>query len=231
MKALWSYETHYVNGQVFVADVVRVRTTPYTQVRVDSYLFESATKISTNTYRSLATALDHMRAEAKCHGQVGREAVADLRAYEPEGCNLLFSHTRDHVARWFAAAGSQARAGVPEAPWSDIGEWLEATHVTPNQSRTGEPWVEAHQLLVHTVEKLTDLLIWELRLSRALLLDPTLTPRRSYIRATQCVVANLEVLKHLAPFYVTPSPSTALSRAPAKVVDLSEWKRNRSRTG
>ncbi len=228
MKAAWVYRFNLTDGRTLEADVVRTRTTPYTQVQVDLYSNTEAVRLTSQGYRSRAEALLGMRLAVKKCGSVLEEAPVTLRRYEPEDGVLLFSHTREHIARWCAAARAHTGPLAHEAEWSEIGEDLEAVNLKALRVTASEAVVDAHRLLVHIVEKLTDILIWELRQRRAMLLDPTITLRRTYARSAQSVVANLETLKHLAPLYaVTRAPTTPL----AEVIDMFAWKRARSGTG
>lgn len=229
MKALWVYQHSLTDGRILDTDVVRVRTTPYTQIQVDTYSTTEARRLSSQSYRSVPEALLGMRLAVKQHGSVLKEASVTLRRFEPEDGMLLFAHTREHLARWCAAARAHSGPLAHEAEWSEIGEDLEAINIKALEQHGSESLVDAHRLLMQIVEKLTDILIWEVRQQRVLLLDPTVTSRRTYTRSVQSIVANLEVLKHLAPCYAV-APAKPASRV-AEVIDMFAWKRARSSTG
>lgn len=228
MKAVWSYRFTLTDGRTLEADVVRTRTTPYTQVQVDLYSKTEAVRLMSRRYPSQPQALLAVSRAVAKRGLVLDETPVALRGYEPEDTALLFSHTREQVARWWTAArvrGSEPLA--PDAEWSEIGQRLEAVDIKTLRANSSEALVDAHWVLLDIVEKLTDILIWQLRQQRAIMLNPSITPRQAYIRSAHSVVANLETLRHLAPHYaVTPRTTTI-----AEVIDMFAWKRARSRAG
>jgi hypothetical protein len=230
MKAAWVYRFTLTDGRTIEADVVRTRTTPYTQVQVDLYSTTEAVRLRSQVYRSLAEALLGMRLGVKQYSSVLEEAPVTLRRYEPEDGVPLFSHTREHIAKWCAVARAHIGPLAHEAEWSEIGEDLEAVNVMSLRGSTSAAVVEAHGLLVRIVKKLTDILIWELRQRRAMMLDPTVTLRRTYTRSIQSVVSNLAALKHLAPYYAVLSVEATPPRG-AEVIDMFAWKRARNGTG
>lgn len=230
MRAIWSYRLETASSGVLDADVVQTRSAPYVAVDVRVYpVGEPRVVLARGPFRTVDLALAGMHAVARPYGVVTVAAAVPLRVFEPPDARLLFAAAREHVATWCAAAGAPAAHIDPTAPWSDVAAGLLALPRRPAFRQTASDALQEGQgVLLRIIERLTDVLIWEVRQQRAARLHPGVPQRHHYPRSTLNVVAGLEALTHLARDYRPPRPAAVATVHVAPVIDLRAWKQART---
>jgi len=234
MKAAWIQRLHTADGRVYEVDTVRVRESPYVRIQSDLYSVTDAQHIHSCTDTDVARAQHSIRQVVERRSPVASTLSLSLHKYEPADVSVLFAVARDYIAQWYSKIPATIAAPSVSAELADIGAALTAVNPHVLQRVANTEVVQGYQQLRIAVERLSDIVVWELRQQRAVLLDPSIHVRRSYTRSILGVVAALETVKHLQPHYALRPASEGLARTPPSstaVIDMFAWQRSRRGQG